>query len=349
MRRFFWKQKSRVDWLQEGDRNTTFFHNFVKAQRYGNSITSLISSEGAQLSSCVDISREVVSYFSNLFTKDEFIVVEEERAILNCIPPLVSDEMNDALVRPILLSELEEVVFHMKKGKAPGPNGFPIEFFQEFWEIIKFDLLEVVQESHRNKQRLKSMNSTFLVLVPKKDGANNLDHFRPIALCNVIYNIITKLITEIIKPLLSTLISEEQGGFVGGRQILDGMVIAMEAIHSMETSKEKVMLIKLDMAKAYDQVSWEFLQKILLAFGFGEEWVDWVLSCVTSSSFSVLINGEPSELFSTSWGLQQGDSLSSYLFIIMVEGLGRFIKSQVQQGLIQGWSWNNDLSPYSHL
>ena len=162
----------------------------------------------------------------------------------------------------------------MKKGKAPGPDGFPIEFFQEFWEIVKFDLLEVVQEFHRNKQMLRSMNSTFLVLIPKQEGANWLTQFRPIALCNVVYKIITKLIAERLKPLLSSLISPEQGDFVEGRQILDGVVIAMEAIHSMANSKERAMFMKLDMAKAYDRVSWEFLQNILLAFGFAEEWVN---------------------------------------------------------------------------
>jgi hypothetical protein len=75
----------------------------------------------------------------------------EEQAILDCIPPLVSDEMNEALLSPVQLPELEKVVFNMKKGKAPGPDGFPIEFFQEFWELIKLDLLDVVQESYRNK------------------------------------------------------------------------------------------------------------------------------------------------------------------------------------------------------
>jgi len=101
--------------------------------------------------------------------------------------------MNEALLSPIQLLELEKVVFNMEKGKAPGLDGFPIEFFQELWEIIKFDLLEVVQESHRNKQMLKSLNSTFLTLIPKKEEANRLDQFRPIALCNVFYKVITKL------------------------------------------------------------------------------------------------------------------------------------------------------------
>ena len=171
----FWKKKSRVDWLQEGDRNTTFFHNIVKARRSKNSITSLVSNSGNQLFSKEAISLEAKRYFSQLFSKEEPGSLVETRAILDCIPQLVSSSMNRYLLRPIVIEELEKVVFGMKKGKAPSPDGFPIKFFQEFWEIIKFDLLEVVQESYQNKQMLKSLNATFLALIPKLDGANSLD------------------------------------------------------------------------------------------------------------------------------------------------------------------------------
>ena len=116
----------------------------------------------------------------------------------------------------------------------------------------------------------------------------------------MVYKIITNLIAERLKPLLSTLISPRQGGFVEGRQILDGVLVAMETIHSMANSKERAMFMKLDIAKVYDRVRWEFLQNVLLAFGFAEEWVNWILSCLTSSSFSVIINGEPLDLFTAS-------------------------------------------------
>ena len=118
---------------------------------------------------------------------------------------------------------------------------------------------------------------------------------------------------------------------------MDGEVITSEAIHSMCTSRKHAMFIKLDMAKAYDRVNWDFLLKFLLAFGFSQEWVRWFLSSVTTPSFSVLINGESLELFGVSRGLRQGDPLSPYLFIIMAKGLGRLIKFHVSQNLIQGW------------
>ena len=131
----------------------------------------------------------------------------------------------------------------MPKGKSPGLDGFLVELFQEFWDIINLDLLEVVKESYFSKQMLRALNSTFLTLIPKREGANKLEFFRPIVLCNVVYKVITKLIANRLKKWLPIIISEEQGGFVAGRQILDGVVIATEVIHSMASSRERSMFI----------------------------------------------------------------------------------------------------------
>ncbi|XP_057826868.2 uncharacterized protein LOC131038443 [Cryptomeria japonica] len=260
----FWKQKAQIDWLQEGDKNTTFFHK----EGY---ISSMVNSEGILLTSLPTLSHEASQYYSSLFSEDSPLAEDEENMILACIPSLVTNMMNKSLMRLISLSELEEVVFGMRKGKVIGPNGFPIEFLQDFWDIINLDLLEVVWESYGSKQILHALNSTFLVLIPKKEGANQLKFFRSIALCNVVYKTITK------------------------------------------------------------------------------EWVRWMMSCVTSSSFFVIINGDSSELFGASRGLRQGDPLSPYLFILMVEGLCGLIKSWVSHGLLQGWRWGHGLPTLSHL
>lgn len=80
-----------------------------------------------------------------MFKQDSLAMDVEENLILDCIPSIISLEENEVLLKTILFKEVEEIVFKMKKGKALGPDGFPIEFFEEFWEVIKFDLLGVVQ------------------------------------------------------------------------------------------------------------------------------------------------------------------------------------------------------------
>lgn len=115
---------------------------------------------------------------------------------------------------------------------------------------------------------LLALNATFLTLIPKTDTAATPAKFRPISLCNVIYKIISKVIVNRLKPLMPSLISQEQTSFVEGRQILDGIIIAHEVIHTLRTSSSPGMVIKLDIAKAFDKASWQFLRGTLVAFGF---------------------------------------------------------------------------------
>lgn len=94
--------------------------------------------------------------------------------------------------------------------------------------------------------------------------------------------------------------------------------------------------MQLDIAKAYDKVNWSYIKKVLIAFGFDHNWVRWVMTLVISSSFSILVNGSPSEVFIPSRGLRKGDPLSPFLFILMMEGLGRAIKQAKETGKIKG-------------
>ena len=123
--------------------------------------------------------------------------------------------------------------------------------------------------------------------------AQTPDRFRPIALCNVIYKIISKVATNRLKPLLPSLVLGEQSGYVEGRHIINNIIQSHEVVHSLTSKRKARMIMQLDVAKAYDKLNWNYIRKILIAFGFDHNWVIWILALVTSSRFSILVNGSP--------------------------------------------------------
>jgi len=150
-----------------------------------------------------------------------------------------------------------------------------------------------------------STNSTFLVLITKEANPETFDKFRPISLCNASYKIITKLLANRIKPLLDKLISPNQGGFVKGRHILDNVILVQEIIHSSHQHKEQGMLIKLDMANAFDRVRHSFLLQVLYAFGFNSEFVNLIKACIGEPWIAPLVNGRPTNYFKATRGIRQ--------------------------------------------
>ncbi|WJZ92237.1 hypothetical protein VitviT2T_011246 [Vitis vinifera] len=208
-------------------------------------------------------------------------------------------------------------------------------FWRFSWELVKFDVLNFFNEFHEHDRFVRSLNTTFLVLIPKKKEAVNLKDFRLISLVGSIYNWMTKVLANRLKKVMGRVISNFQNAFVEGRQILDTMLIANEAIDSVLKKKGSGLICKLDIEKAYHHVNWDFLVAILAKMGFGHKWIKW---CISSPSFSISINGTPSNFFQSSKGLRQGDPISSYLFVIAMEPLSRLLLKAQEGGFISGFT-----------
>ena len=180
----------------------------------------------------------------------------------------------------------------MNGDKAPGPDGFTVAFWQNAWDFAKEEIMEMFKEFHEHNSFVKSLNNTFLVLIPKKSGAKNLGDFRPISLVGGLYKLLAKVLANRLKKVIGKVVSIAQNAFVMGRQILDASLIANEVIDSWQKRKEKGLICKLDIEKAYDSINWNFLMKVLQKMGFGTKWVGWMWSCMSSAKLSVLVNGE---------------------------------------------------------
>lgn len=210
------------------------------------------------------------------------------------------------------------------------------------------DLLKMVEYSRVEGWIAGGLNSTFFTLIPKSNNPSTFNEFRPIALCNLVYKLISKIIANRIKPKLSEWMTNEQFSFLANRQILDAVGITQEVLHSVKLRKQKALMLKIDLVKAYDQVNWDFLRLMLLQIGLPRIVINWIMACVMSANYFVLINGNPTPFFKSYRGLRQGCQLSPLLFLLVIEGLSRLIVGAKNEGKVKGIHFSKSFS-ITHL
>lgn len=323
-----WYQKARVEWLRNGDRNTTFFHLSSVVRQWKNKVVAIKNDDDEWISDHEKIKEFMVSYFSSLFTEDGG---DEVSNIPMDIFPELSSTNWAALCKPFTHIEIEEVVKSLGALRAPGPDGFQALFFQKNWDLVKDSVIKTVMSVLEGKGMPEHLNDTHIVLIPKTDHPERASQFRPIGLCNVGYKIITKTLVNRIKPILPSLISNTQGSFVPGRQITDNIVIVQEVIHTMKRKQgmKGYMALKIDFEKAYDRLKWAFIRDTLLQMNLSLLLVEVIMKCVRTARLKVLWNGEPSSSFAPSRGVRKGDPLSPYLFVMCMERLYQTIEEAI--------------------
>ncbi|GJR00895.1 RNA-directed DNA polymerase, eukaryota, reverse transcriptase zinc-binding domain protein [Tanacetum coccineum] len=191
----------------------------------------------------------------------------------------------DSMVRPILDDEIKHAMFSIEDDKAA-------EFFA-------------------SSKLLGEFNANLISLVPKLKTPLKITDYRPIACGNVVYKCISKVIVNRLKEGLGSIIDCNQSAFILGRQISDNILLAQEFVNGYSCKGGALKCaFKVDIEKAYDTVSWEFLKTALIKFGFHASMIKWIMVCLTTASFSICINGAVHGFFKGKRGLRQGDPMS---------------------------------------
>ncbi|WMV11057.1 hypothetical protein MTR67_004442 [Solanum verrucosum] len=274
-----------------------------------------------------DIAKEAISFFEKQFTKEDTI---QDESILNYLPKVIETTDNEELCKEPTMQEVKDVVFGMNSESSPGPDGVNGTFYKKCWDVIAKDLHEMILEFFSGSDIPRFISHSCLILIPKVRQPQKLNEFRPISLSNFSCKIISKILSNRLIPYMSKIISPNQTGFIKGRSISENIILTQEMAHNMKGKQPNSnVIMKLDMEKAYDRVSWNYLIQVLKQLGFSEAWNNMIWRLISNNWYSININGTRHGFFKSSRGLKQGDPLSPSLFVIGAELLTRLLDSLV--------------------
>ncbi|GKC19946.1 RNA-directed DNA polymerase, eukaryota, reverse transcriptase zinc-binding domain protein [Tanacetum coccineum] len=290
------------------------------------------------------VKNEFLHHFSKRFDKP---AANRASLVMNFSKILSCDQQVE-LELEVSKDEVKRAVWDCGTDKAPGPDGFTFGFYRRFWKVIENDVFDAVNHFFTYGDIPKGCNSSFIALIPKIPDANVVKDFRPISLIGSLYKIIAKILANRLVVVLGDIVNEVQSAFIADRQILDGPFILNEVLQWCKSKKKQSLIFKVDFEKAYDSVRWDFLDEVLKKFGFGDKWCTWIQSCLRSSRGSIIINGSPTAEFQFHKGLKQGDPLSPFLFILIMESLHLSFQRVVDARMFKGITLSSSLM-LSHM
>ncbi|GKB95524.1 RNA-directed DNA polymerase, eukaryota [Tanacetum coccineum] len=336
-------QKAKIRWAIEGDENSKFFHAIINKKRANLSVKGVMV-DGEWMDDPSRVKEEFHNHFATRFQDPG-----ANRGNINFTFPnrLSLDQVSD-LESPISRDEIRLAVWGCGEDKSPGPDGFTFEFFRKFWKVVGPDFCIAVEWFFEHGSFAIGCNSSFVALIPKILDPKIVSDYRPISLIGSLYKVITKILATRLSSVISSLISDVQSAFLPNRQILDGPFILSELLSWCKFKYNQVMVFKVDFAKAYDSIRWDYLDDVLNSFGFGSKWRSWIRGSLISGKASILVNGSPTSEFQFHRGLKQGDPLAPFLFILIMESLHLSFSRAVEAGIFTGIEIGSSLT-ISHL
>ena len=317
--------RSRERWFEEGEKSSKYFFSLEKSNAKKTHIRKLKTNNNTYTVDQKNILDMQKTYYKSLYeqkeTKDRY-----DDLFLDIDSNILSDASKQVCEGKLSLEECTKAVNEFQNNKSPGNDGLTAEFYKYFWPKLGNYFIECFNSVYEKGELTTSQKQAIIKLLEKKGKDRTyLKNWRPISLLNVDYKIASKALANRIKKVLPELISISQSAYVQGRYIGDALRTIQDLMDFSDSRNLPGLLLCIDFEKAFDSVSWNFLNKTLHVLNFGESFKKWIRIMYTDISSCIINNGLSTGYFTIGRGVRQGDPMSAYLFILITELLTRSI------------------------
>ncbi|MCO5557342.1 hypothetical protein L7F22_010905 [Adiantum nelumboides] len=330
--------QSNLYWLRVGDAPNKTFFKALRAKKDCELITALRRSDASITEDEAEIKVMLKESLSDIVGKPDTWNDQTKLKLNRFLEPLddkISEEKKLLLGRPFSVYEVETVVKGMKKEKTPGPDGIQAEVLQEMIEYAGQDLCDLLNHWRKEGSIQPNFNQGLIKVIPKGQDRLEIRNYRPLTMLNSVYKVMAKALALRIKYVVNQVVHPKQFGFVQGRSIHEAILNVITTIDWAAEQDQDYVMINMDLEKAYDRVSWDFILAVVDRLGFGNNFLGMVKTLFQNANASIQINGYISDNFQLARSIRQGCPLAPLLFAITTDPLLRNLDLQMQRQAIR--------------